>query len=82
MRAPATDVVGIVGREVGGVVVRRWARDARRVSWTRRKGRYLFASSVEVGGRGSGLSAISVSESLWALEEASLWARWVPFVEA
>lgn len=52
VRAPAMAVVGLPGRMEAGVVARRWAREARRVSWMRRKGRYLFASSVgaEVGG--------------------------------
>ncbi len=43
--APAIAVVGLLGRESGEVVERRWVRDVRRVSWISRKGRYLFASS-------------------------------------
>lgn len=43
------EVVGVVEREVGGVVVRRCWREACRVSSTRRKGRYLLASDSWVG---------------------------------
>lgn len=49
VRAPAIEVVGILVREWGAVVARRLVRELRIVSWTSRKGRYLFASS-EGGG--------------------------------
>lgn len=54
--APAMAVVGLWGRECGGVVERRWVRDVSSISWIRRKGRYLFASSwAEVVGWGEDL---------------------------
>lgn len=42
------DVVGIAGSDVAEVVARRWERDATRVSWISRNGRYLSASSEVV----------------------------------
>lgn len=42
----------------------RLEREATRVSWMRRKGRYLFASFVETEGREEEWSPISESESL------------------
>lgn len=41
------DVVGVVGSELWEVFLRRLDSDATRVSWMRRKGRYLFASLEE-----------------------------------
>ena len=46
VRAPAMEVVGVAVREEAVVVRRREERDAKRASEIRRKGRYLFASSV------------------------------------
>lgn len=64
VRAPAMDVVGVVGRELWGVVLIRLEREATRVSWMRRKGRYLFASLVETEGPEKEWSPISVLDSL------------------
>ena len=65
MSAPAMEVVG--ERESGVVVSMRVLREEKRVSWTRRKGRYWFASEGEVWGIGGwplAASAISMSEAV------------------
>lgn len=70
VRAPAMDVVGVVGSEDWGVLLMRLESEARRVSWMRRKGRYLFASLVETEGSEEEWFPISVSGSLGS------WGPW------